>query len=218
MQTAGNSEFLEAIGWLASAGFELNARAFREVHASSLEGRLAFTVLVLAALSRAAGQSVILFLHAVPPLRFAVSILMTAVLLVGSVFLWTGVFDAAAWLLFGLERRFMELFIAVSLGHAPLVFGFLGLIPWLGLVIRRLLHIWTLLAVTLSLAVVVELPFWQILTAALLGWLLVEILYRVAGRPIQWTNDAIEILLHGKRENLSVRTLREALLRSMDRV
>ncbi|RMF03406.1 MAG: hypothetical protein D6768_06015, partial [Chloroflexi bacterium] len=143
-------EFIQALTAIIHAALTLNPDAFQAVYQGEVTRELALAVLLLAAVSQAAGQSVTLFLNRVSPGRFVFSLLLAALFFAGGVFFWTLTIWFINRALFEFDRPFREIFWAVSLGQAPLIFGFLVLIPWLGLLIRRVLQVWTLLAVTVA--------------------------------------------------------------------
>jgi hypothetical protein len=115
-------------------------------------------------------------------------------------------------LVFNFHESPGNLLLAVSLGHAPFVFGFLILIPWLGLLIRTVLQIWTLLAVTVALHVL-RLPFWHIVAGSLLGWLFVEVAYRLASGPVRSITTAVQTLVYTHPDPITFGSLREMLIR-----
>ena len=214
MADAGLTEAAVTAWSLGREALLLHSDAFRRLYDAPQRYQLAAAVLAVAAFSEAAGQSVVLFLHRVPPLRFFVSLFLTAVLFAGGVLLWA----VALWLLmrvlFSSEVPIGSLLAAVSLGHAPFFFGFLILIPWLGLIIRAVLQIWTLLAVTVALRVL-QMPFSQILTASVLSWILVEAFYRFASGPIRSVHAVIQTFIYTRPERITFRTLREVVLRGI---
>lgn len=205
---------LTAAGLLVRGALALDAEAFRSLYETRLQHSIAIAVLIIAALSEALGQSVTLFLHKVPPKRFFFSLLLTALLFISTIVLWTVIFWAITRFLFHRDYAFPDLLAGVSLGHAPYLFGFLILIPWLGLVIRAVLQVWTLLAVIVSL-LVLRMPFRDLLFAALPGWLLVEVLYHVAGSPVRWLNNLVQNLIYNRPDRITPDSLREILLRSL---
>lgn len=68
--------FWEILGWV----FVLNGEVFRRVATANGGMALAMLVVVLAGLSLAIGQSIILFINRVRPIRFVFSLLINAIL------------------------------------------------------------------------------------------------------------------------------------------
>jgi hypothetical protein len=188
----------------------LNPEAFASLYETPNLGIMALVVLALAAFSETIGQSVILFLNRVSPLRFIISIILSVILIIVSVFIWTVVSWGTARFLFDIEPSWTAVFFGVALGQAPALFAFVVLIPYAGMFIRLILRIWTLLAVTVALSVL-AIPLWQILIAAIGGWLIVEIIYRVMGKPLRAIGNWLWYVASGRRKLLTVPELIDEL-------
>jgi len=150
-------QFWEAIGYV----FALNAEAFRIATTLPAGLKLALGVVVLAGLSQEIGQIVILFLNRIKPGRFVFSLLINALLfafgflaLVGSTWLIT----LAPWTT---RVAFKDLVIVLGLAYAPLLFAFLGALPYLGVPILSLLSIWHLLAMVVGFGAIANLSISQ---------------------------------------------------------
>ena len=194
--------FLQSLWELIWGALSLNPEAFASLYETPNLGILALVILALAAFSETIGQSVILFLNRVSPLRFIISIILSVVLIIVEVFLWTVITWGVGRLLFNIEPSLMEIFVGIALGQAPAILSVLVLIPYAGMFIRLILRIWTLLAVTVALSVL-AIPLWQILTAAIGGWLIVEIMYRVIGKPITALGNWLWYVATGRRRLLT---------------
>src|SRR5204863_5683934 len=72
----------------------------------------------------------------------------------------------------------------VCLSAAPLVFGFLVLIPYVGLAIDRIVHVWSFLITLVLVQHGFELGLLPALACTGLGWLLVLLLTATVGRPL----------------------------------
>lgn len=70
--------FWELLGWI----FALNGEAFRIAASMPLGLKIAVLIVLLAGLSQAIAQSIILFINQVKPLRFMFSLLINALLFV----------------------------------------------------------------------------------------------------------------------------------------
>lgn len=141
-------------------------------------------VVVLAGLSEALGQSLVLFASRVKKRRFVFSLFFSA-----SVYAFSFFFLAlSVWLVgtqvFGREVELGAVMRAVGLGYAPYLFSFFILAPYFGNPISLLLSVWSLIAVVQGVQVVLELPVRQALLCAFLGWLLLQLLQRTIGRPM----------------------------------
>ena len=196
-------EFLQELWALIGGALSLNPEAFASLYETPDLELMALVVLALAAFSETLGQSVILFLNKVAPLRFIISIILSVLLIIVEVFVWTVITWGVARLLFGIEPSLMQVFWGVALGQAPFIFGFLVLIPYAGMFVRLILRIWSLLAVTVALSVL-AIPLWQILVAAIGGWLIVEMMYRLIGKPLTVIGNLLWYVATGRRKLLTL--------------
>jgi predicted Abi (CAAX) family protease len=175
---------------LIGGAFSLNSGVFQSI--AELPGglKLAIILVTLAGLSLAVGQSIILFINQVKPVRFVFSLLLNAILFVfGFLFL---VFST--WLIgrfFGSVRvPFSTLVRVLGLGYVPLLFSFLGALPYAGFPILRILSIWNLLAMVVGLAAITDTVAASAFVYVAFGWFVKEILENTVGQPIarfgQW--------------------------------
>ena len=146
--------------------------------------RIAVLVLILAGLSEAAGESVVLFLNRVKPSHFLRSLFISAV-----IFAFTYFFIAASiWTVarygFGIEVSSALIGAVVALAQAPRLFGFLAFLPYFGLPVSVLLWIWALLSTTFGIAELMDLRAWQAAVVVALGGLLLISIQRTVGRPL----------------------------------
>ncbi len=164
--------------------FVLNGEAFQKVITLSGGMTLAIMVVLLAGLSLAVGQSIILFVNQVQPLRFIFSLLISAVL-----YLFEFLFLVlSTWLICLLPGSVnlspYTLVIVLGLGYAPLLFSFLGALPYLGLPILRLLSIWNLLAMVVGFGAVANISPGFAFGYIIFGWMVKELLKDTIGQPI----------------------------------
>ena len=141
-------------------------------------------VVVLAGLSEAFGQSLVLFASRVKKRRFIFSLLFSA-----SVYTFSFFFLALSiWLVsaqvFGRAAGFDAVMRAVGLGYAPYLFSFFVLAPYFGNPIGLFLSVWSLVAVNRGVQFALDLNLWQALLCTFLGWLLLQVLQRTVGRPL----------------------------------
>lgn len=147
-------------------------------------GQVAVTVVILAGLSEAFGESVVLFLNRVSPRRFLLSLLISAIIFAATYFFLAATIAAVARLGFGAEVAFGVTASVVALAQAPRLFGFLVFLPYFGLAISILLWIWSLLATTRGVAEVFDLTTFQTALTMMIGGLLFLTLQRTVGRPL----------------------------------
>lgn len=162
----------------------LDRTVFAEVQVTAWGPPLTVMVVLLAGLSEAAGQSLVLFLNRVTPRRMVLSLLLSAVLYVFG-FLVLGL---SIWLIghYLFERAVAPTAVlrAISLGYAPYLFSFFILTPYLGMLIDRLLALWSLLAILIAVQVTLSLTLVQAAACSGLGWLLVQVARRTVGLPL----------------------------------
>ncbi len=179
---------LNSLGSIISALFhviggvlQLDPEVYRVVMAHPYGTRFAVFILFLAGLSSTLGQSVVLFANRVKLRRFLFSLVMFAISVVVSAFLWA----IAIWLLVNWLTSntwlLIDVWTGVALSYAPLVFGFLILLPYLGRIIDDILRVWVLLAMlTGSLAFYPE-NLGGVVLAGILGWVS---LYLLSSLPL----------------------------------
>lgn len=200
---------------LILAAWALQSGAFQTVEAHPQGGALALTVLMLAGVSLTLGQSVVLFINRVNPLRFVLCLLVGALVFAIGVWFWVGSVWLIATLILGYKQSLPGVLRAVSLAHAPLLFGVFVLLPYLGTFVYRLLYVWTLLAILTALMATFQLNFWQALECGVLGWLFVEGLEHFAEQPVRAFLDWIWRITTGKPTRISVEELtRSAIQRA----
>ncbi|HIK43736.1 MAG TPA: CAAX protease [Leptolyngbyaceae cyanobacterium M65_K2018_010] len=164
----------------------LNPEAFRAAQALRADqlDSLALGIVVLAGISQAMAQAVILFVNRVKPLRFVLSQGVMALLFVVGYLLWV----LSIWLA---GREFLQVPIpwavvaeGLAFGYLPLVFSFLGALPYLGQPLLRLLSIWNLLAVVVGFSVLANLTAGQVIWHVGLGWIVLLVLQQTVGQPL----------------------------------
>jgi predicted Abi (CAAX) family protease len=203
--------FWDVLGYV----FALNGEAFRIATTVPAGQGLALLVVLLAGLSQGIGQSIILFVNRVRPSRFAISLGINAVLfafgflaLVVSTWLVT----LAPW---SKTVPFSQLVTVLGAAYAPLLFSFLGALPYLGVPILNLLSVWHLLALVVGFGAIANLGLANAFGYVALGWMLLQVLQNTVGRPIaslgrRIANQAAGVDLVTSRQELTT-TFRASL-------
>jgi hypothetical protein len=141
------------------------------------------TVLLLAGLSFALGDAVVLVINRVPRARF----LATSVALAGLVFagalLWVGTISLLAAVLFGRASSVDGLLLA-GFAYVPLTLTVFTLVPYLGLGLESLLSAWALLAMVVGAMAAFGMDFFPALGCAGPGWVLTRLAPRLFGWPL----------------------------------
>jgi len=204
----------EVLGYI----FALNGEAFRIATTVPNGLTLALIIVLLAGISQGIGQSVVLFLNQVRPSRFAISLLINALLFTGG-FLALGL---STWLVTLLPGATIVppsyLVIVLGVAYAPLLFSFLGAMPYLGVPILTVLSIWHLLAMVVGFGAVTNLPISDAFRYVGLGWVLLQILQNTVGRPIAKLGKNMANRAAGVELVTSRRELSESMQDRLDQV
>jgi hypothetical protein len=191
----------------------LQSEPFQAVLASGHGFRLMFAVVFLAGVSQALGQSVVLFANRVRPRRFVASLILGAALYVLGFFLLM----TSIWLVarYGFDRAqpLGTVFRVAGLAYAPYLFSFFVLTPYLGSFIAVGLSLWSLAAILVALQVLFGMTLLQALLCSAIGWLLLQLLQRTVGRPVQRFAVATRSFVAGQRLELSRQQLEDLLRR-----
>jgi predicted Abi (CAAX) family protease len=169
---------------LLSGAFFLSLEAFQQIAMLPNGLWLALLVVLLAQLSLGVGQSIVLFINQVKPVRFVFSLALNAILFtIGFLFL---VFST--WLItllpWSVNVPFGTLVRVLGLAYAPLLFSFLGALPYLGVPILNLLSVWRLLALVVGFAAVTEITTSLAFGYVAFGWFVLQLLESTIGQPI----------------------------------
>jgi hypothetical protein len=140
---------------------------------------------VLSGLSEAIGQSVVLFANRVRPARFLLSLIVTAILHLLGFFIWVGSFWFVILLVLDAPIPLKPLLIIVGVSYVPILFGFLGFLPYAGQPIMQLLYAWSYGIMVYYFHQAEEISFYQALLVGGIGLLAILLLRAVIGRPLE---------------------------------
>ena len=169
---------------LVSGVLLLNSETFKLINTLPSGLIASILVVLLAGLSQTFGQSVMLFINRVRPLRFVLSVAIAAVLFVFSYNFWIlSTWMVASWF-FGIDIPLVEIIRTLGFSYAPLLLGFLMVIPYFGMPILIVLSIWTLMAIATGLGAISNLGIWQAFECCLGGWLVLQVSQRIIGKAI----------------------------------
>ncbi len=204
--------FLDLMVDLIRGVLRLNPEVFQAALDSSIAGVFALVILFFAGLSDTIGHSAVFFANRVPRGRFIFAVFVEAIIFVTGVFFWAGSIWIMADFLFGAEQSYDYVVRTVALGYAPLLFGFLILLPYLGNIIFLVLRVWVLLAVLVGVAVAYDFGFWPTLICSVLGWILLTFLARLPFLRVKRVDDFLWRFSTGVPEELNTQ---EAVARYM---
>ena len=146
--------------------------------------QFALLIVVLAGLSEAMAQSVVLYLNQVKPHRFVASLLINAVLFAFSYAFYVLSINLVARVLYGAPRPTELIFDSIALAYAPLILSFLVLIPYFGRGVRILLSAYHVLALLIAVRITFALEPLQALVCVGVGWALLTLLSGTLGYPL----------------------------------
>jgi hypothetical protein len=129
------------------------------------------------------GQSVALFVNKVRPGRFIASLILNGIIFIISWIVWIMAIWLAARPIAAVDVPLGTATRIIALSAAPLVFGWLILIPYLGTGIGRLLSVWSFLIALGAVRYTFQLDFLPALICVGAGWLLMWLVSVTIGRP-----------------------------------
>jgi hypothetical protein len=177
--------YLQTLWVMVLQALRLQPEAFAQIQVMPGGLLLALLVVLVASISEAAAQSVVLFLNHVRFKRFGLALCMSLFSHFGGYLLWTTTIWLAGNALFGQNQPFRDVASVVGLAYAPQLFSFLVLMPFLGNGIGIVLSLWSMLAVIVAVRAGFGIDTWQAVLLAAIGWMLVQLIRRTVGRPVQ---------------------------------
>lgn len=184
MIQAGLEYFALVIGTIGAV-LRLDPKAYAQVILEPDGVAIIRGIVFLAGVSVFLGQSVILFVNRVRRGRFVFSLVTNGVIFLIIYAVWGLAVALIAWLMFDVTV-YGEVFIIflVGLSTAPLVFGFLILIPYMGPAIGKVLSVWQLLIMTTAVEFSFGVGFVEAAICVGLSWLLMLLMSNTIGRPV----------------------------------
>lgn len=175
---------------------------------SGAPNRLAVSlwIVVLAGLSEALSQSVVLFANRVRPVRFVLSLLASGVLTVINYLAWVTSLFLAINVALDVDASWRVLAICVAISFIPLVFSFIALLPYLGHPLQLLLYATSFVGLVRALDATFVLTTVQSIGSAALGLVLILLLRATVGRPLVALEKRLRNATAGKKleNNLQV--------------
>jgi hypothetical protein len=144
---------------------------------------LGATVLLLAGLSFALSDSVVLVINRVPRVRFVATSVALAGLSFAAALLWVGTIWLLAAGLFGRASSADGLLLA-GFAYVPLTLSVFTLVPYLGLALEPVLSAWAMLAMVVAVMAAFGMDFFPALGCTVPGWVLTRVGPRLSGWPL----------------------------------
>jgi hypothetical protein len=177
-------EALSAVAQAIRQAMKLNPAVFVDIAQSTNGLYLALTVVALAGISETIGQSLILFVNRLRPRRFVPAVLIGVISYIIGYLLWTTSVFIVVRYIFQVPAAWVTIASVVGLAYAPQVLAFFELTPYFGNAFGILLSLWTMVAVIVAIVAGLGLPLSQAVFAASLGWLLLQVVRRTVGIPV----------------------------------
>ena len=178
---------------LVRGALALNAQIFASLQNQPHSLLAALTIVFWAGIAQSLSQIVVLFVNQVRPVRFVLSLLISAFFYVVGYGFWALSTWAILNLTFDGHLPFTAVLRTLGFSYAPLMFGLLVMFPYFGSAIFVLLSIWTLLAVVVGIESITTLNRWEAFASAALGWVGLQLLQKTVGQPVaslgQWISN-----------------------------
>ncbi len=196
----------ELFGVIASA-LRLDPAALESVTAHSWTIPLA--IVFLAVLSQVAAQAVVLAVNEVRGNRLLMTVAAAAAhTVLGYVVLGLAVASAGTAIL-GHSPETRPLIQSVMVSAAPLILGFLVLLPYSGPAVARALQVWSMLALWGIVAHEFAINRWSALLIAGVAWLGFLVVMNLLSVPLGWLRDRLWRLVTGRHLVLNTRAVME---------
>lgn len=173
---------------------------------------VALVVVLLAAVSEAVGQSIVLFINRVRPWRFVLAQAIAILSHLIGYLLWASAIWLAVWFIFGVREPVAATFAVVGLAYAPQLFAFFEMTPWLGNPFGLLLSLWSMAAIVVAIQSGMELALWQAGLTGLISWAGIQLFRRSLGRPIYALGRYIQRRAAGSQMSISLEDVYEGNL------
>jgi hypothetical protein len=195
---------------LVGGALKLDPAAFQAVFDhTDRTGAMLFVIVFIAGLSIMMGQSVVLFANRVTPGRFAVSLVLGALKFVIDVTIIVVVIWIMANVLGEKPWNFTQVARAIALVSAPYWLSITVLIPYLGLIIERVLKIYVYLALLVSVQTIFSIDFFYALWTSMLAIGLAHVVSSLLGRVLTPLAAQLTDAVAGAEEIKSTREIYE---------
>ena len=138
-----------------------------------------FVIAFAAGASILLGQCFALFLVSASPFGFVLGLLFSGISLTLRLGLWMAMSALVARLLFDMAVSPWNFMSVIFIATAPLLFGFLAVLPSVGIILLYILYGWTSLNMMFGMFYGAQVPFLPGAVCAISGWLLAGLLERL---------------------------------------
>lgn len=158
----------------------------------------ALGVALLASISTMLGHVAVFLLNHIGGWRLATSLALSTLWLASLHIIQVAVTWTVASLVLQRPQPLVPLIIVGLLSTAPLSFSFVTAMPHFGLMIGRLLQVWSYLVIVVGVSVAFRLGIVWALGLTLVGWIVMQALSRVLQRPLGWVSSRAWTLATGR--------------------
>lgn len=203
----GFFDFWASVGHALWGVFTLDRSTAEWFAANPDNGRIALTVALLAGISTLLGDSAVLFFNRVRGVRFAVSLLLSGLGMIGLYLVQAVVLTLVGDPIVGHEPVAPFVIRGMLLSTAPMVFGVLALIPYFGPAIARLLQAWSVVALWVIVQMLYDTGLWPALLVTAVAWGSMQLISWVMSRPVAFLGARIWRLVSGSTVMITGRDL-----------
>jgi hypothetical protein len=162
----------------------LNPRVLELVEQNPQSAWVVGGIVFLAGASTLLGESAILFINRVRKGRFFLSLITNGLVFMISYAVWGLTISIVGRIIFQVNPPWGQVVRMVGLSTAPLVFGFLVLIPWMGTFISKVLNIWSVLILIGIVQFEFKIGFGGAVMCVVFGWVLSLLFTNTIGGPV----------------------------------
>jgi hypothetical protein len=153
----------------------LNGSFYENASTTPKNRRVALTIVILAALSRALGSAVILLINRATVPVLLLALFLDALSLVAGYYFWTfTIWKIGQWIK-PVSPTYSDLLSPIGFAYAPQLLNFLTLIPLLGRPIELILAVWSLLAVILAVRKGLDISTRSAVLIGLVAWPVIQV-------------------------------------------
>jgi len=172
-----------------------NSEVFRAALDNGFSVVVAGAIVYLGGASLTFGRSVVMSINKIANRNFILGILFSMLSYVVGWLLWVITIWLVATYFFNLTDPIWVVTRIVGLAYAPLMLGFLILIPYLGPFLSTILHFWSFMLILAGVQFVYGFELWQALVCSASGWIIVQALNRTVASYFltldRWLNKKI---------------------------
>lgn len=158
----------------------------------------AIGVAVIASISTMLGHVAVFLLNHIGGWRLATSLALSTIWLASLHIIQVAVTWAVASLVLQRPQPLLALIVVGLLSTAPLSFSFVTAMPHFGLMIGRLLQVWSYLVIVVGVSATFRLGIVWSIGLTVVGWVVMQTLSRLLQRPLGWVSSRVWTLATGR--------------------